>query len=184
MRRIIRSTIKFDPRLKSGYVDYIIVTGREKGRVFRVIEYVIKVSLDYSSWFDIKSYRRKKVDTNYRFCAFMPTINEPMKMTRSNFFTPTIPPMIYCETHCTSFHYTIKLFRNRSPVRFHLERRGEVFSVQGISRLLFEKSVGMRGKIGERRSLAKRYISWLYNFHNDVSNGKTVDEEDDADRNV
>lgn len=49
MRRIIRSTIKFDPRLKSGYVDYIIVTGREKGRVFRVIEYVIKVSLDYSS---------------------------------------------------------------------------------------------------------------------------------------
>lgn len=48
MRRIIRSTIKFDPRLKSGYVDYIIVTGREKGRVFRVIEYVIKVSLDYS----------------------------------------------------------------------------------------------------------------------------------------
>lgn len=59
MRRIIRSTIKFDPRLKSGYVDYIIVTGREKGRVFRVIEYVIKVSLDYSSW--LRNVRYKEL---------------------------------------------------------------------------------------------------------------------------
>lgn len=61
MRRIIRSTIKFDLRLKSGYVDYIIVTGREKGRVFRVIEYVIKVSLDYSSW--LRNVRYKELST-------------------------------------------------------------------------------------------------------------------------
>lgn len=186
MRRIIRSTIKFDPRLKSGYVDYIIVTDREKGRVFRVIEYVIKVSLDYSSW--LRNVRYKELSTQ-KSRHQLPFLRLYANYQRANeddtvkLFYPndSADDLLRNALYILPLYDQIISQSQSSSFSSGEERRG---FLQGISRLLFEKSVGMRGKIGERRSLAKRYISWLYNFHNDVSNGKTVDEEDDADRNV
>lgn len=91
--------------------------------------------------------------------------------------------MIYCIVH-TSHYVRIQSKYFAVQFSFHFPE-GRGFSIiQGISsfkKFIREKSV--EEKLRRSHSHTKRCIVAL-NFHNDVSNGKTVDEEDDADRSV
>lgn len=114
--------------------------------------------------------------------VFAPTINEPMKMTQSNFFLPSAifhhltNDLLYQVPFC-AFFTRISKYLAIVQVRF------EWVSIQGKEyfEILFgEISVGMRKSEEE---IQGGDISWLYIFIM-TSNGKTVDGEEDAERSV
>lgn len=155
------------------YIDYVIGGGKGT-RVSCIIEFQL-VTKRYKKAIDAKKLAPITV-----FAPLCQRADED-----ETFFSPNVSRFLrwFIALYIPLIMYEYN--QNISQYSFHFtSQRGEVFLLSKesrVSRNLFEKSV--EEKLRRSHSHTKRCIVAL-NFHNDVSNGKTVDEEDDADRSV